>query len=50
MAEQVKTRASGGHELFHSGEWLTVKMDNGEWVIDEMLVVVCGCDAPVEMF
>lgn len=52
MTEQVKVRGRGddAHARFHRGEWLTVVKDNGEWVVDGVLVLVCTCPAPVEMY
>lgn len=51
MSEQVKVRdRAAAHVGFHKGEWLTVVKDNGEWVVDGVLELVCDCASPVAMY
>lgn len=51
MTEQVKVRdREASHVGFHKGEWLTVVKDNGEWVVDGALELVCTCPSPVAMY
>ncbi|MGN6693872.1 MAG: hypothetical protein ACTHN0_06810 [Aquihabitans sp.] len=47
---RVKARTMGSadpHARFHHRDWLTVEIENGDWVVDGVLICRCPCGNPV---